>query len=306
VDEAIAEYKKAIELDPKNAPAHNNLGNALRQKGRLDEAIAEYHKAIRLDPKFALAHDNVGIALTDKGRVDDAIAEFQKAIELDPKLATAHINFGNALRQKGRLDDAIAQWQKAIQLDPKLAAARANLTYWTPIAALQSKLPALLEGRFQPHDNAERLRLAQLCIHKKYHRAAARLFADAFAAEPKRADDLNTQDRYNAACCAALTAAGQGEDAAKVDEKERDRGRRRALDWLRADLIAYGKLLDGGKREDRTLVRQRLQHWQRDADLCGVREKDAVAKLPADEQETCRKLWADVAELFQKAQGKPQ
>ena len=51
LDEAIACYRKAIELDPKNATAHSNLGNALRAKGQLDEAIACYKKAIELDPK---------------------------------------------------------------------------------------------------------------------------------------------------------------------------------------------------------------------------------------------------------------
>ena len=44
--EAVAEYQKAIELDPKLAPAHNNLGNALSDMGRLKEAVAEYQKAI--------------------------------------------------------------------------------------------------------------------------------------------------------------------------------------------------------------------------------------------------------------------
>ncbi len=51
MDEAIACYKKAIELDPKLAKAHYNLGDALSGKGQVDEAIACYKKAIELDPK---------------------------------------------------------------------------------------------------------------------------------------------------------------------------------------------------------------------------------------------------------------
>ena len=61
MDEAIACYKKAIELDPKNAIAHTNLGNALHDKGQLDEAIACCKKAIELDPKLAIAHNNLGM-----------------------------------------------------------------------------------------------------------------------------------------------------------------------------------------------------------------------------------------------------
>ena len=49
-----------------------------------------------------------------------------------------------------------------------------------------------------------------------------------------------------------------------------------------------------------------MQHWEEDADLASIRDKEAVSKLPADEQEACRKLWADVAELLKKVQEKPQ
>ena len=54
--------------------------------GRHDEAIAELHKAIELDPKYAAAHANLGVVLNGLGRHDEAIAELHKAIELDPKL----------------------------------------------------------------------------------------------------------------------------------------------------------------------------------------------------------------------------
>src|SRR5262249_35014058 len=132
-------------------------------------------------------------------------------------------------------------------------------------------------------------------------RAAAQLYANAFAAEPKLADDLETQERYHAACCAALAAAGRGEDDAKLDSTERARWRKQALDWLRADLTAYGKLWDSGTPEDRTLVRQRLGHRQRDGDLAGIRDAKELAQLPADERQACVKLWADVAALVKKA-----
>jgi hypothetical protein len=130
------------------------------------------------------------------------------------------------------------------------------------------------------------------------------LYGDAFAAEPKRVDDLNAQDRYHAACCASLVAAAQGEDAAKLDDKERSRWRKQALEWLRADLTIYGKLVDGGNRQVRTLILQRLQHWQSDADLSGLRDKDAVAQLPDQERQACEKLWADLAALQKKIEHK--
>src|SRR5262245_37279973 len=69
---------------------HYNLGAALADKGRLDEAIACYRKAIEIAPKDARAHHNLAAALAGKGQLDEAIASYRKAIELNPKSAAAH------------------------------------------------------------------------------------------------------------------------------------------------------------------------------------------------------------------------
>ena len=118
-EEAKAQYQKAIELDPKYAYAYNNLGNALRDLKRPEEAIAKYQKAIELDPKYAYAYNNWGNALLDLNRPEEAIAKYQKAIELDPKYAYAYYNWGNALLDLKRPEEAIAQFQIATELDPK-------------------------------------------------------------------------------------------------------------------------------------------------------------------------------------------
>src|SRR5262249_31722414 len=100
---------------------------------------------------------------------------------------------------------------------------------------------------------------------------------------------------------AALAAAGQGEDAAKLDDKEKARLRRQSLDWLRADLVLHGKQLESGNPGDRAAERQALSHWQKDPDLAGIRDNAALEKLPTDEQKAFTQLWADVAALLQKA-----
>ena len=81
---------------PTTPIAHTNLGIALRDQGKLDEAIAEYRKAIRLKPDLAEAHHNLGIALASQGKLDEAIAEYRKAIRLKPDVAEAHINLGTS------------------------------------------------------------------------------------------------------------------------------------------------------------------------------------------------------------------
>jgi tetratricopeptide (TPR) repeat protein/tRNA A-37 threonylcarbamoyl transferase component Bud32 len=119
--------QEAIRLDPKDAAAHFNLGNALFDGGDRDGAIAAYQEAIRLDPKLADAHNNLGIALFGKEDYDGAAAAFKEAIRLDPTFAKAHNNLGNALQAKRKLDGAIVCYKEAIRLDPKLAPAHTHL-----------------------------------------------------------------------------------------------------------------------------------------------------------------------------------
>lgn len=126
-EEAIAEYRKALDVAPNDAAAHNNLGNALRDQHNIDAAMAEYRTAIQLDPKYASPHYNLGLALRDQHRTEEEIAEYRKAIELDPKNSAAHDNLGLALQDQHRTDEAIAEYHNAISLDPKNSAAHDNL-----------------------------------------------------------------------------------------------------------------------------------------------------------------------------------
>ena len=166
---------------------------------------------------------------------------------------------------------------------------------------LEAKLADVLEGKATATDNSERLELAEVCWLTRRYVAAARLYADAFTADPKQADDLKVGYRYNAACSAAMAASDQGTDADKIGAQEHRRLRQQALAWLRADLEQWGKQLEAGKPEDRHVMRATLEHWQRDFDLACIRDADALQKLTAQEQEGWGKLWDDVAELLKKA-----
>jgi hypothetical protein len=149
---------------------------------------------------------------------------------------------GHVLLRQGRFAEASASTRRALQLLPPQHPLRnyatRQLQQCEQFRKLETRLPAFLKGDAQPADAAEQQALAELCQnYKKLYAAAARFFADAFTQQPKLADALGSH-RYNAACAAALAAAGQGEDAAKLPGKERTRLRRQTLDWLRAELAA--------------------------------------------------------------------
>ena len=127
VTEAISHYEKAVELNPNNAMAFHNLGSVLAQSGRLDEGIAQYRKALALTPNNAAMHNNLGAALLRSGQLDEAMEHYQKALQLNPDNAEANYNLANALVQRGRLQEAVTYYNHALRLNPGNAAARERL-----------------------------------------------------------------------------------------------------------------------------------------------------------------------------------
>jgi lipoprotein NlpI len=109
-----------------SAADYNNRGNAKRDKSDLDGAIADYNRALELDPKFAAAYNNRGIAKVRKDDFDGAIADYSRALELDPKFAAAYRRRGIAEQAKSDFDGAIADYDRALELDPKFAIAYAD------------------------------------------------------------------------------------------------------------------------------------------------------------------------------------
>jgi len=341
LDEAIAEYRAALRLKPDYAEAHSNLGNALRDKNLLDEAIAEFHAALRLRPDLAPAHKNLGDALKAARRLDEAIAEYRAALRFKPNYSGAHFNLGNTLKAAGRLDEAIAEYREALRLEPDFAGAHCNLglalrstghyaealehlrkghdlgsqrpdwrypsAEWVRQAerdvALEARLSAVLKGDDRPKDAPEALDLAWMAYSKALHAAAARLYAEALQAEPRLADNLQRQHRYNAACAAALAGCGQRKDDPYPDDAAKAEHRAQARDWLKADLAAWSRLVESGPPQARAFVQQTLQHWKIDPDLAGLRAEAEVAKLSKDERKACRALWAEVEALLRRTSG---
>jgi tetratricopeptide (TPR) repeat protein len=122
-------WTSAVKVSPAAARAHDNLGIALTEMGRLPEAIAEFETALRIRPDFADAHFNLGVALMKSpGRLSDAMAEFQETLREEPGFVNAHIDLGVALAQiPERAPEAIAELQTAVRLRPDSAEAHDRL-----------------------------------------------------------------------------------------------------------------------------------------------------------------------------------
>ena len=155
-DDAIAAYRKALDLDPNDALTHYDLALALNYKGDTKQAVEEFQSAIQLKPAWGQAHYGLGVALYALHDQAGALKELRKAVESEPSNAAAHVflahlysdqndfpaaerelsrtvtlkpsaethfELGEVEGQLGRLDAAAAQFRDAIRLDPKLARA---------------------------------------------------------------------------------------------------------------------------------------------------------------------------------------
>jgi tetratricopeptide (TPR) repeat protein len=129
LDKAVAEFEKAIELDPNDAEAHRNLGTAYGEQGKWEESAAAYEQAIEVNPNFGEAYGDMAGAYFYLGKLAEAVAAGEKAIELAPDYATAYNNLGIIYGSQGQIDRAIALFKEAIEIDPNEANAHYNLGF---------------------------------------------------------------------------------------------------------------------------------------------------------------------------------
>ncbi len=200
VDEAAKEFRKAIELDPDGAHAHDNLATVLAEKKQYKEALTEYLTALRLEPESATAHYNLACFLsTHAGEM--SVEQYKEAIELDPDYADAHLNLGMTYADLERRDEAKKELQIAINIDPQDPVARHELAalhmddgdYRAAIALLNDVT------RLEPKNNEAWLDLGICYAQKGFYEEAERCYGKARELTP---DDLLLN--YNVAALYAL------------------------------------------------------------------------------------------------------
>jgi serine/threonine-protein kinase len=310
---AVEEYRRAITLDDNHAQAHSNLAATLADRGRLEEAVWHHRRVLAIKPADAQEHFHLGLTLRRLGRLDEAVDEFRQAIAIEPGHDTAPGALGEALLRRGQFVEAVESLRRSLRQmaegHDKRPTVEAWIRQYEPLVPFDAKLPAVLRGDAPLRQVEEQLSFARFCwFYKHRYAASARFYADAFAGRPELAEDLDTSDRYSAACAAALAGVGNGEDANRPDllpDKAALAFRRQALGWLRADLAAWRRRLDGDEPAARAAVGRAMRQWQTDAALFGVRDPEALSLLPEAERPGWERLWNEVAALLARAGAAP-
>ena len=110
--------RKALDINPKNANAHNNLGTILAERGMFPEAKVHFARAIQCEPNQGDAHKNLGALLVRQGNFEEAVVHYREAVRVNPLSFSAQLGLGMALSEVGRLDEATGHLSEAEHLAP--------------------------------------------------------------------------------------------------------------------------------------------------------------------------------------------
>jgi tetratricopeptide (TPR) repeat protein len=165
-DEAIVEYKKALEKDPDQPYIHANLADALSRQNKLPEALEEYQKAIALKADDAAMYTNMGVLLGKMGKVAESQEAFKKAASVNPAAAGQNFyNLGATLVNSGKAAEAAEAFKQAIAADPNFAEAYYQLGIC--LSGDQAKMPdavKALQKYVEIGKNAEQVEVAKQLI----------------------------------------------------------------------------------------------------------------------------------------------
>lgn len=120
VESAILDYKKLLEIDPKDITAMNQVGIVYAKFGLYDEAIAIFEEIIKIKAENPEAYGNLGNIYYLQDKFDSALTQYKLALELDPNNAKAHINLSLVYFKKKMFAEAKEEFNKAKELDPSI------------------------------------------------------------------------------------------------------------------------------------------------------------------------------------------
>ncbi|NJL58362.1 MAG: tetratricopeptide repeat protein [Desulfobacteraceae bacterium] len=182
---------------------YNNMGTTLQAQRRTDEAIAYFKKALEIMPDFTAIYNNLGLAYSDKGNFDEALKSFQKVIEADPNYSKAYYNMGNLYQSRGFLDDAIRCYRKAIELEPDYVKAYSSLFHrlryiceWKDLPQMTAMLDRIANESFAKGERCDETPFINITRDTNPHRnfVVAKAWGDEIA---KRMESFKKEVNFN-------------------------------------------------------------------------------------------------------------
>ncbi len=129
IDEAIEHYSAALKIRPDLFNAHLGLGDAMAAEGKLDNAVTHYAAVLKVRPDFAEIHVRLGVALAKQGKNSESVSHFSEALRWKPDDANAHFYLAVALQGQGKIPDSIGHLRDAIRFKPDYPDALNNLAW---------------------------------------------------------------------------------------------------------------------------------------------------------------------------------
>jgi Flp pilus assembly protein TadD len=155
LDESVKEFRKAIELDPESAHAHDNLATVYAEKGELFEALRAYLIAIELEPASPTAHHNLACFLATHG-YELSIREYKKVTEIEFDYPDVHLNLGLTLAERGQFVEALKEYEIALDLRPEDTVARHEMaTVLMDMGRYADAIPQLRDVTRQAPDSLD-------------------------------------------------------------------------------------------------------------------------------------------------------
>lgn len=227
LSEAVARYRRALEIQPDYVPAFNNLGVTLRAQGQVDDAIRVYTDGLRMRDDYPDLHYNLANALLAVNRFDEAAMHLRKATAGTPDSAGAHNNLGTALAEKGQLAEAAVEFGAAVALDPTSSKAHRNLgNVLSALGRAEEARTHLTQAvTLAPGDAEARYDLGVFLLERDQPAAAASEFAAAIQARPGYAEAHNNLGIALGSQGALDRAVGQFEEALRLQPGFEDAAR---------------------------------------------------------------------------------
>jgi serine/threonine-protein kinase len=285
-DEALIEQRRAVELERTpsgEAQSRNMLGALFDDMEDTAGAESQWRRAIEIDPQCAEAWGNLGGLLWRNGNSEAAFEALGEAIRLKPEMSPPHHGYAHLLSERGRRAEALEHLARWKELDPTVEACELEET----LGSLERGLAAVQRG--EQVSAEEKTILAKAVSKEGRTGLALRLASEALAQAPSLPEDAESWRIYNAACYAALVAAGKGTDLEELDDAARSAALGQSLQWLQQTLAGWEAALASGDMDEAGL-RKKLEWSLSDSDLVLVR--DHVDTLPEAQRSTAKAFWS--------------